>query len=99
MKNTQTETGLLAKLFALVISVALLLVGFMFSVLLLAVVAIVGLGAWGYFWWKTRALRKTIRESSQAGDVRGQVIEGEAVVVEVSRVNEQDVLAHNPLEK
>jgi hypothetical protein len=47
-------------------------------VLFLAVVVAVGLVVWGYFWWKTRALRQAMRERPPGG----HVVEGEAVVVE-----------------
>jgi UPF0716 family protein affecting phage T7 exclusion len=76
-----THPGLLEKLLALVAGVILLIVGFMFSVVLLAIVAVAGLVAWSYFWWKTRALRKAMRERPFPD---GQVIEGEAVVVDAA---------------
>jgi hypothetical protein len=54
-------------------SVALLLVGFVFSLLLVAAVATVGLAAWGYVWWKTRTLRRELRKAPAGG----RIIEGE----------------------
>ena len=74
------EPGLFQKLLALAAGTVLLLVGFMFSVVLLAVVAAAGLAAWGYFWWKTRKLRKAMRERPSGG----HVIEGEVIVVDES---------------
>ena len=97
MTNLKTATGLLKKLSALVLGAVLLFVGFMFSVVLLAVVAIVGVCAVGYFWWKTRVLRRVIRERSSDGGTEAQVIEGEAIVVEVSRVDVQQALLRQPL--
>ena len=97
--NPRTEPGLLGKLFALVIGAILLVLGFMFSVVLLAVVAVAGLGAWGYFWWKTRALRKAMREHRPGGDECGHVIDGEAIVVEEYRVSARNVLPREPPEK
>ncbi len=86
--------GPLAKLLAFIAGATLLVLGFMFSVVLLAVVAVVVLCVWGYFWWKTRELRRVLREQ-QAGRASapgapdapstprgGQIIEGEAVLVE-----------------
>ncbi len=80
--------GPLGKLLAFIAGATLLVLGFMFSVVLLAVVAVVVLCVWGYFWWKTRELRRILRAqqeaapggASQAADIR--IIEGEAVVVE-----------------
>ncbi len=72
------QPGFFTKLLTLLASVVLLIVGLMFSVLFLAVVAAVGLVVWGYFWWKTRELRKVMRERPPGG----HVVEGEAVVVE-----------------
>lgn len=77
--------GPLAKFFALVLGTLLLVLGLMFSVVLLAVVAVLGLGAWGYFWWKTRALRQAMREQAERTGNGGTIIEGEAVVVEEVR--------------
>lgn len=73
-----TQPGFFTKLLTLLASVILLIVGFTFSVLFLAVVAAAGLVVWGYFWWKTRELRKVMRERPAGG----HVVEGEAVVVE-----------------
>lgn len=88
-----TEPGFIAKGLALVASVALLVLGFMFSLVVLAVVAVAALGIGGYFWWKTRDLRKALREQAQkaregsggpagANTRSGHVVEGEATVVE-----------------
>lgn len=60
-----------------------LVLGLMFSMVLLSGVLIIGLGAFGYFWWKTREIRKRMKAQAAAhayGD--GSVIEGEAVIVE-----------------
>jgi membrane protein implicated in regulation of membrane protease activity len=65
-------------LFALFASVILLVLGFMFSVVILAVIALLGLCALGYVWWQTRKLRRAIRTQ----DAGPQTIDGEAVVIE-----------------
>ena len=75
-------------LIALLSGAFLLLIGFMFSVLVLAVVAVLGLAAWAYLWWQTRKLRRAVQQ--QARDSR--VIEGEAIVVDESREERTDVL-------
>ena len=53
----------------------LLVAAFMFSLLVLAILATVGVLIWGYLWWKTRELRRQIREQPPGG----RVIEGEAI--------------------
>ena len=53
----------------------LLVLAFMFSLLVFAILAIVGVLVWGYLWWKTRELRKQMREQPPGG----RVIEGEAI--------------------
>lgn len=93
MSPPPAEPGPLAKFFALVLGAALLVLGFMFSVVLLGVLVVLGLGVWGYFWWKTRDLRRMMREQQamreqtmgQQADTSaatGHVIEGEAVIIE-----------------
>jgi hypothetical protein len=70
--------GLLGKVFGALAGAALLVLGVMFSAVLLVVLVVGGLAAWAYFWWKTRELRRTLRERPPDG----HVIEGEAVIVE-----------------
>jgi hypothetical protein len=57
----------------------LLVLGFMFSLVILTAIAVGGLAVWGYLMWKTRKIRRAMREQAPIGNV----IEGEAVVVEV----------------
>lgn len=94
MTQATPPTGPLGKVFALMAGAILLVLGFMFSMVLLAVLVVVGLTLGAWFFWKTRHLRKAMRE---AGAMRnspadGEVIEGEAVVVEEYRVSETPVL-------
>lgn len=91
-RNPVPEHGLFRKIGAVLAGAILLALGLMFSVVLLAVIAVVGLTAFSYFWWKTRGLRKAMRERPE----NGQVIEGEAVVVEERRVEERLVLPDDP---
>ncbi len=79
-------------LFALLAGAVLLILGFMFSVLVLAVVAVLGLAAWGYLRWKTRKFRRAMQEQSPDG----QVIDGEAIVVEEYGVGTNNVLLGDP---
>ena len=64
----------------------LLVVAFMFSLLVFAILAIVGVLVWGYLWWKTRELRRQMREQPPGG----RVIEGEAI---------RDDESHNRIER
>jgi len=77
---------------ALLAGAILLILGFMFSVVILAVIAVLGLAVWGYLWWKTRKLRRTMQE--QAPD--GQIIDGEAIVVEEYSARTGNVLPDDP---
>lgn len=71
--------GLLRKI-AAAIAGALILVGaFMLSIVVLAVVALAGLAGGAYLWWRTRELRKRLREHARARPADGRVIEGEVI--------------------
>jgi len=98
MNPAASSSGVLGRLLAALGAAILLVLGFMFSIVLLAFVVAFGLVAFGYFWWKTRALRRALRayhaQAAQAGADDGRVIEGVAVNVEeaggpVQRVTEQ----------
>src|SRR5664279_3305505 len=85
--------SVLAQVLTAIVGLAALVLGLMFSAVFFVVLAVAGLILWAYFWWKTRALRKQIREQMavQAGQgfakptpdpaSGGDVIEGEAVRV------------------
>lgn len=79
------EAGPLQKLFAFVVGTILLVLGLMFSVVVLAGLVAVGLAVWAYLWWKTRDLRRAMREAPVDRRPGGDIIEGEAVVVEETR--------------
>lgn len=70
--------SLAARIFGALLGVILFGAALMFSVLLFAFLALCALVFWAGFWWKTRALRREIRES-YAGSRKNLVIEGEAV--------------------
>lgn len=79
--------GPLARIVAFVLGTVLLVVGFMFSLVALAVVAVGVVVAGTWLWWKTRAVRRQFEEQlaqqppfqpdEPAFD--GRIIEGEAV--------------------
>lgn len=71
----------------------LLILGFMFSVVLLAIVAVLGLLAWGYLWWKTRKIRQTMAASPPE---EGQIFDGEAIIVEETREGAKIILPDDP---
>ena len=55
----------LRKLVALLMTAAMLGLVLMFSAVLLVIIMIVGAIAWAYLWWKTRELRKHLRNFPQ----------------------------------
>lgn len=67
--------SLVSRIAASVIGAIALFVVFMFSVVALAVVSVIILIAVGYLWWKTRDLRRQLRENPPDG----RVIEGDAI--------------------
>ena len=75
-RATARPPSLLQKIVAFLATLVVFGVALMFSVLLFAVVATVGVVAWGYLWWRTRELRRRMRDRPPGG---GVVIEGEVI--------------------
>lgn len=85
--------GPLAQLLTVIGGALVLGAAFMFSLVFFAVLAIAGLIFWLYFMWKTRALRRQMREQIDAqmgaqssgpatsAPASGDIIDGEAVRV------------------
>lgn len=80
----------MSKAVALIVTASLIVLGLMFSVLFLTVIATVGVIAFGYLWYKTRALRRLMRERAMNGAAndadafkdevfKGEIIEGEVI--------------------
>ena len=94
MNQTAPPGGPLGKLLAFVVATILLVLGLMFSVVLLAVFVIVAIALGAWFFWKTRHLRKAMREAGamRSPPADGHVIEGEAVIVEEYRASETAAL-------
>ncbi|MGE5384539.1 MAG: hypothetical protein ACM3SV_01495 [Betaproteobacteria bacterium] len=67
----------LQKALAALVAFALLGVGIMFSIVVIPIIVLMGAAGLGYFYWKTRALRKAMAEAAR----ENVVIEGEAVIV------------------
>ena|ERR1017187_9106817 len=88
--SSSRPPSLLQKTGAIVATAALAGVALMFSAVLLTLVVSVGAVAFAYLWWKTRALRKQMRNFPSPGATmetevfEGEVIEGEAVRVDES---------------
>ncbi|MEY4592198.1 MAG: hypothetical protein RIR18_1093 [Pseudomonadota bacterium] len=77
---------------------AVLVLTLMFSVVIIPTVIFLGLMAWAYIWWKTRALREQLKaaakeaqtstanappaEENLSADSQGIIIEGESIRVE-----------------
>ena len=88
----------IGRLMAFVVATMLLILGFMFSLIVLVVLLAGVLLAVAYFHWKTRHLRKAMREQrTQAAT--GDIIEGEAVVVENDRVRARTFLPDEPSDR
>ena len=83
---------MIRNVFALLTAAILLILGFIFSVVVLAIIAGLGLALWAYLWWKTRKLRRAMQEQAAGG----QVIDGEAIVVEEYRAGTKNVLPGDP---
>ena len=62
------------RLVAVIVSIVLMVAGFMFSVVAFGVIAILALVIGGWFWWKTRAIRRQMREQMQ--DISQAMAEG-----------------------
>jgi hypothetical protein len=67
------------------LGVALFVAAFIFASVILAIAAAAALIIWGWFWWRTRAIRRAARESG------GIVIEGESRVErDVGRLDDDE---------
>jgi hypothetical protein len=79
--------GLLARVLATVAAAGLFVLAFMMSAFVLAGALVLGLVAWGWFWWKTRAVRRALQEQMRNAPPGSQVygrrevtiIEGEVI--------------------
>lgn len=75
--------SLAGRIVAFILTGALLVLAFMFSLVALAVAAVGGVIFAGWFWWKTRALRKAMRAAAPVGAAGpvpgGDFIDGECV--------------------
>lgn len=87
LNSPEKSPGLLRKLGVFIMAVAMVGLAVMFSAILLAIILIVGAMAWTYLWWKTRELRKHMRNFSPREMEREHKGNGDAVIEgEVVRV-------------
>ena len=78
--STAQRPGFLQKLAGAIAGLVILVGAFMLSVVVLAVVAAAGLVGGIYLWWKTRELRKQLRERTRnRPPPGGRVIDGEVI--------------------
>lgn len=78
MMALRGRPGIFGKALAWLAGAVLLALALMFSLVLIVVVAVVGVLAGGYFWWRGRTLRSADRPPPSGG----QVFDGEATVVD-----------------
>jgi len=71
--------GFLGKVVTIAVGAVLLVAVFTFSLLVFAIVVTGGLLVLGYLWWKTRDLRKQIRQQMRERRPSERVIEGEVI--------------------
>ncbi len=92
------QQSLATRIVGAVIAVIVFGLALMFSAVVFVVLAVVALGFWVYFWWKTRALRRTLQDQGRTGGFEAstdgtapfrsgapgttEIIEGEAVRVD-----------------
>jgi len=87
LNSPAKSPGLLRKLAALIVTVAMVGLVLMFSAVLFAIIIVAGAIAWAYLWWKTRELRKQMRNFPPREVKReekmsdGNVFEGEVIRV------------------
>ena len=71
------------KVVATLLGITMLTLVVTFSVVIIPVLVVAGLIGFGYFYWKTRALRKAMSQVIRENNV----IEGEAVVIREQQEN------------
>jgi O-antigen/teichoic acid export membrane protein len=69
----------LRKLVTLIMTAVLAGLVLMFSAVLLVIIMIVGTVVWGYLWWKTRELRKRMRDFHARAMEREEMASNDAV--------------------
>jgi flagellar biosynthesis component FlhA len=85
--SSTNPPSLLQKALAIIVTAALVVLGLMFSAVLFAVILIVVAVGWGWLWWKTREVRRQMKQMhEQMRDFQAGAAEpGEASESEVFR--------------
>lgn len=103
MQFSRTPQSLLGKVLSLLLGATFLVLAVMFSLVALAVVAVAGVIFAGWFWWKTRSLRKAMRESRGSEQAFGappdrtqEAAPASATIIEGEFVRENSPAAHLP---
>ena len=89
MPPPANQPSALRKIAGVVVTIVVAIIALMFSAVFFTVIAVLGLIAWAYLWWKTREVRKqmrdlaeqsqsVMREQSASND---EVFEGEVIRV------------------
>ncbi len=78
-----TSRNPLQKLLAIILTVGLVILGFMFSAVIFTVLLVMGLIGWIFLWWKTRDVRKQFQQmqaqmQSQMRDERTRANDAQA---------------------
>jgi len=87
------QPSLIGRLVALIATATLIVLGLMFSAVLLVFIVTAGALGFAWLWWKTRTMRRLMREQQQRmaaeqsyGEVfKGNVYDGEIIEGEVIR--------------
>ncbi|MDX8379543.1 MAG: hypothetical protein R8K48_05795 [Gallionella sp.] len=100
--HNATLPSFLRKVVAFALTVVIIIFALMFSVVLFSAVLVVGLIGWGYLWWRSRDLRKQMRDQmahmknamnhqmNNATNAREDVHEGVVIEGEVIRKADPD---------
>jgi hypothetical protein len=81
--------GLLGRIVAALVTLGAMVIGLMFSVVIFAVALVLGIGVFGWLWWKMRRALRQAREdprfqqfrdaANDGNGPRGEIIEGEVI--------------------
>jgi hypothetical protein len=81
--------GLLGRIVTTLVTIGAMVLSLMFSVVIFAVALVLGIGVFGWLWWKMRRALKLAREdprfqqfrdaAASGSEPRGEIIEGEVI--------------------
>jgi ABC-type bacteriocin/lantibiotic exporter with double-glycine peptidase domain len=87
--NSPSLRAVFGRLVTIVLGGVLLASTLLLSMMLFAILLAVGLIGWGYLWWKTRAVRKVMREQMQQAMAQQRENAGTVTVIEGEYVREE----------